>query len=589
MSSPSAEPVTSYLRRVGAASVEDATRWLLELCEALTRAGVPLDVEPSLVQVGAPGVKLVLEPRAFSGTPREQVRRVAALGFELIKGMPPPEGLVPPDAWVGLRPELARVLSAALAGTGAPDVTTLGNQLAALRSDTAAYAALEKHDTVTSAKPAPRANEGVLAGTTLGSYELLSLLGSGGMGEVYRARHAKLGREVAVKVLRPEYASMPEVVARFFQEAKVVNDINHPHIVQIIDFAEVPEGVFCVMELLRGRSLSRVVSEEGPLSLARICNLMEQACDALAAAHARGVVHRDVKPDNLFVTVDGDGREQIKVLDFGIARRLTAEDSARTRAGMVMGTPSYMAPEQAAGRPVDVRADVYAVGVVLYELLTATSMIELKAAPTRVERSALGEAIPPHLGKLVEAALSLDPEQRPASIGALREALSGKTPAGAATRGKFVGVAAGVAVAVFGGAWIAFREPAAPLEQVRDAGQPTARIELPDPAVAPVVPVEPVEPGASIDAGAPVATVVDAGTTLKKPTRSAALEKRVNALRRRYDALLNKFGKQQLTSIERQTIEAALEAPASTPSSELKSLLGDAETAATQAEHRLIR
>ncbi|MBL8912142.1 MAG: serine/threonine protein kinase, partial [Archangium sp.] len=343
--------------------------------------------------------------------------------------MPPPEGPVPSDAWVGLRPELARVLAAALAGTGAADVQALGALLSALRSDTAAYA-LGKNDTVQSSNPpapsAPRATEGALAGTTLGSYELIALLGSGGMGEVYRAKHARLGREVAVKVLRPEYAAMPDVVQRFFQEAKVVNDINHPHIVQIVDFVESPQAVFCVMELLRGRSLTRVVKEDGPLPLARIRVLLEQVCDALVAAHARGVVHRDIKPDNLFVTVDAQGVEQIKVLDFGIARRLTADDSAKTRAGMVMGTPSYMAPEQAAGRPVDVRADVYAVGVVLYELLTATSMIDLKAPPTRVDRSALGEQIPDALAKVIEASLSFDPDKRPANIGPLRDALGGE-------------------------------------------------------------------------------------------------------------------------------------------------------------------
>ncbi|MFT3713946.1 MAG: serine/threonine-protein kinase [Archangium sp.] len=575
MSSPSAEPITSYLRRVGAASVEDATRWLLELCEALTRAGVPLDVDPSLIQVGPAGVKLVLEPRAFTGTPREQVRRVAALGFELIKGMPPPDGLVAADAWVGLRPELARVLSAALAGTGAPDVTTFGNQLAALRSDTAAYAALERHDTITSTKPPPRPSEGALAGTTLGSYELIALLGSGGMGEVYRARHAKLGREVAVKVLRPEYASMPEVVQRFFQEAKVVNDINHPHIVQIVDFAEVPEGVFCVMELLRGRSLSRVVSEEGPLPLARIRTLMEQACDALVAAHARGVVHRDIKPDNLFVTVDGDGREQIKVLDFGIARRLTAEDSAKTRAGMVMGTPSYMAPEQAAGRPVDARADVYAVGVVLYELLTATSMIDLKAPPTRVERSALGEPLSPQLARLLESCLSFDPDRRPSSVQPLREAL--QSSAGSPTRsGRRVGVAAGVSVAVLAGAWVALRPGTPAIERVEiDAGIQVVVPVAPPPVV--VVDASVPEP---VDAG-PV--VVDAGTSaVVKKSRGAALEKRVASVRKRYAELVKRFGKTQLTSIERQTIEAALEAPDST-------LLQDAEAALAQAERRLVR
>jgi len=556
---PTVERVSEYLRRVGAATPEDTTRWLGELCAVLLRADSPLDVEASLVSVGD---SIGLERRAFAGTPRELVGRIARLGYELLKGAPPPES-VPADAWIGLRPELARLLASAIAGTGAADVASFHAQLMALRSDTAAY---QLPDTIPPSKVVAPARVGVLAGTLLGSYELISALGSGGMGEVYRARHVRLGREVAVKVLRPEYASMPDVVQRFFQEAKIVNDINHPHIVQIIDFVELPSAVFCVMELLAGRTLSAVVEQEGPLSLSRITGLMGQVCEALEAAHARGVVHRDIKPDNVFVVVDADGREQVKVLDFGIARRLTPGDSARTQAGLVMGTPSYMAPEQAAGRPVDVRADVYAVGVVLYELLTGTSMIELRAAPTRVGVSAKGEAVPRALAEVVERCLSLDPAGRPASMETVLAAMGGEVKR--ASWPWALGAALILAGVV---AWI-------------PRGETVVVPEVVDAGVAPIVVV--VEPKPVVDSGVVVVLEVDAGVVRKSVSANSALRKRLAAVKRRFDSLVARFGSSQLTTIERQTVAAALSG-GELPASELSALLADAEASLSDAERRL--
>ncbi|MGV3623100.1 MAG: serine/threonine-protein kinase [Archangium sp.] len=543
--------LSEWLQRAGAATAEDATRWTIELCRVVAASPETLDVRLELISIDEDGSALALQRSPRSATPRELVTKVAAVAFELLKGMPP-DGPVSSDAWIGVRPQLAQTLAAALDGSGASDVMTLAAQLSGSSGNTASYD-LGKHDTLMSGgKSAPRVGR---EGTLLGTYELSALLGEGGMGEVYRARHVRLGREVAVKVLRPEYANDPEIVHRFFQEARVVNEINHPHIVQIVDFVESPAAVYCVMELLKGRALSTVMKEEGPLSLARIERLIGQACEALSAAHARGVVHRDIKPDNLFVTLDDTGDEQLKVLDFGIARRLTAADSAKTRAGLVMGTPSYMPPEQAAGRQVDVRADVYSLGVVVFELLTASSMAELNGAPQSVTKTALGEEVPPSLTKIVEQCLSLDAAKRPPNVEAIRAAFTQK-------KSPRVPIIAAAMTLIAVAAWAFW--PA------------TVVVETP--------PIEPPRPvPESIDAG--IVEVVDAGVVeapiVKPVVKVNATRKRMAAVKRRYDALVKKFGANQLTSIERRTVAAALEDGADAQ------LLGDAEAALDQAERRL--
>ncbi|MGZ3457334.1 MAG: serine/threonine-protein kinase, partial [Archangium sp.] len=198
-------------------------------------------------------------------------------------------------------------------------------------------------------------------GDVLGSYQLERLLGEGSMGQVFQARHMRLGRQVALKVLRSAFAHDGGFVQRFFQEARAVNQINHEHIVEIFDFIE-DSGhgrVYCVMELLRGQSLSALMREEH-LSVARIRRMLVQVCAALGAAHQLGVVHRDIKPDNLFVVHKAGQADFVKVLDFGVAKLLTAEGTSGTLDGTIIGTPTYMSPEQAAGLPVDPRADIYA-------------------------------------------------------------------------------------------------------------------------------------------------------------------------------------------------------------------------------------
>ena len=221
-------------------------------------------------------------------------------------------------------------------------------------------------------QPAPDWDPGKnpLIGSVLdGRYEIQSVLGEGGMGTVYRARHRALERIFAVKVLRRDLSRDAELGQRFIQEAKAAAAVSHPNVVQITDFGELETGEpYFVMELLEGQPLSKIVGVGGPLPAGLAVRVIRAVAEALGAAHAAGVVHRDLKPDNIHVAKTASGEEVVKVLDFGLAK--VAGASKLTRKGMVFGTPHYMSPEQASGNPVDQRSDIYALGVVMYELFT---------------------------------------------------------------------------------------------------------------------------------------------------------------------------------------------------------------------------
>lgn len=268
-------------------------------------------------------------------------------------------------------------------------------------------------------------------------YAVEGVLGEGGMGTVYQVRHTSLGRSFALKVLRRDLAEDTDLAPRFTQEAKAAASIAHPHVVQITDFGALPSGQpYFVMELVEGRPLGHIVRESGRLSAARAANIARQVAEALAAAHASGVVHRDLKPDNVQVVPSPTG-DIVKVLDFGLAK--VAGTSRFTRKGMVFGTPHYMSPEQAAGEPADHRVDIYALGIVLYEMLTgrlpfeadsfmgvlAKHLYELPDAPSRVAGTSGTEA---SLDAIVMRCLEKKPDHRYAAMGEVVLALSNVAP-----------------------------------------------------------------------------------------------------------------------------------------------------------------
>jgi serine/threonine-protein kinase len=274
-------------------------------------------------------------------------------------------------------------------------------------------------------------------GTVLGNYRLLDLIGQGGMGCVYQAEHVKLGRPVALKLLRDSHAERRDAVARFFQEARAVNKIRHRNIVDVTDFVELDDGTtFIIMELLDGASLGRL-ARVGELPYPRALALLIQICDGLAAAHRNGIVHRDLKPDNIIVVPTGDGADLVKLLDFGVAKLLHSEIEDlgyETAAGAVVGTPTFMSPEQAGGLDVDARADIYSLGAIMYEVFCGQPVFTGRSFGEFVRKHLNEPPIPPsqtpggrHIDDRLEAiilrCLEKRPEDRYPTVLALREDL----------------------------------------------------------------------------------------------------------------------------------------------------------------------
>ncbi len=283
-----------------------------------------------------------------------------------------------------------------------------------------------------------------------GRYRLVELLGQGGMATIYRARDAQLDRDVAVKLLRPEFGRDPDFLARFRDEARAAASLNHPNIVSVFDFGEEASGPYLVMELVDGQDLASILRENGPLPPRQAARVSAEVAKALHAAHVRGIVHRDVKPSNILVGRDG----RVKVADFGIARALT--ESQLTLPGVTMGSVHYFSPEQARGEPATQASDIYSLGIVLYESLTgqrpfsgdgaaAVALARLSSTPPRP--SSVRPGVPPELDRFVQRAMALDPAERFASAASMASALEGwltdpATPAAGAAAGAAAGLAA---------------------------------------------------------------------------------------------------------------------------------------------------
>lgn len=285
--------------------------------------------------------------------------------------------------------------------------------------------------------PATTLPEGSIIGER---YRVLGHLGTGGMGAVYRVEHTMMSKQLALKLLRPELSTQPSVIERFEREARSAARLDHAHIVRITDFGKTSDGaLFMVMELVEGLSLSEHLVRRGPLPIDRALTLLDQILDALAHAHANAVIHRDVKPANIMLTEAAPGATgptRAKLVDFGIAKITAreADDTGLTQVGAVIGTPRYMSPEQAAGEAIDLRTDLYAVGVLAFELLTGRAPFE-GTSSVEVLSKHLTAAVPPMLMQgvdparkaaleaVVRKALAKRREERFATAEALREAL----------------------------------------------------------------------------------------------------------------------------------------------------------------------
>ena len=288
------------------------------------------------------------------------------------------------------------------------------------------------------ATPAPQAPKPELApGFEVDGYVLEEYLGHGGMGEVWRAVQPTIKRKVAVKVLDARLATDRSLVARFLREAQTANEIHHRNLVDIYGFGQIP-GVarpYLVMEYLEGRTLGQYLQERGPMPLFEILPLLEQICEAMGAAHQHGVIHRDLKPDNIFLTGQKADRFFVKVLDFGVAKALHAEEQF-TQTGDIFGTPEYMAPEQCMGaKEVDHRADLYSLGIVLFEMICGRTpfaeagdkrsqiwMKHVSQDPPSVTSFMNGRALPPGIDQMLQRALAKEPEARHQTAADLFEA-----------------------------------------------------------------------------------------------------------------------------------------------------------------------
>ena len=204
-----------------------------------------------------------------------------------------------------------------------------------------------------------------------GRYEILERIGEGGMGVVYKARQVPINRVVAVKMLNQDMAQDPNWVRRFENEARACSQLQHPNTIRMFDFGQTQEGrLFMTMEFLDGKSLREAIATEAPMPPQRVLNIISQCCASLAEAHAAGIIHRDIKPDNVFLLTMGGAPDFVKLLDFSVAKLLQENDGMRTQAGIVFGTPQYMSPEQGRGMVLDARSDLYALGILAYEMLS---------------------------------------------------------------------------------------------------------------------------------------------------------------------------------------------------------------------------
>jgi serine/threonine protein kinase len=272
-----------------------------------------------------------------------------------------------------------------------------------------------------------------------GQFQILQKIGSGGMGSVYKAAQPAMNRMVAVKILHPKLTNRKDLVSRFRREARAMSHLTHPNTVKVLLYGDLDDGsLYIVMEYLEGKNLNQVVRKEGPLAVERAIPVLIQVCGALQEAHLQGIIHRDLKPENIFLSTNGGLKDYPKVLDFGLAkvteRELRPGSVMLTQEGMVFGTPEFMSPEQAQGKPLDPRSDIYSLAVILYEVLTGklpfdarTPMEYIQMHVTRppipLDDRLPGKRFPRGLSDVLNKALEKRPEDRYGSAADFANAL----------------------------------------------------------------------------------------------------------------------------------------------------------------------
>jgi serine/threonine protein kinase len=405
-------------------------------------------------------------------------------------------------------------------------------------------------------------------GFGVGEFRLDAVIGRGGMGVVYSATQPVIEKRVAIKILNAQYSADPALVRRFTDEARAVNRIRHPNIIDIFSFGQLGDGRhYFVMEFLEGSTLGSRL-EKGTLALEEAPVFLAQICDALDAAHAENIVHRDLKPENIWICTPRRGRPFVKLLDFGIAKLIAAADQSSTQTGAVMGTPHYMSPEQCHGRAVDHRTDIYAMGVILYRFYAGRLPFEgetfmevlTKQVTLAPDPPSLHASIPPALDQLIMACLAKDPANRPQSAHELGSALEAifstsslplamSTPAigVSTTLGSSaaeiprpapppparqnrlrVGLAAGlVALVVLGVVLVATHHRPEPPALQMAGGPPASQPAAASPAPVAPAPVAPAPPAVALPRRDPTA-VGDPTATAKKQRRTSIKADRAN-------------------------------------------------------------
>jgi serine/threonine-protein kinase len=390
-------------------------------------------------------------------------------------------------------------------------------------------------------------------GDTLGPYTIVRRLGAGAMGEVYQARHRHMGRDAAIKVLRSELTEEPDIVARFFTEARATAAVRHPGIVEIFDCDLHPSGrAFIVMEYLPGEDLAHRLASRGSFAgdWPGLRSIGRQLASALAAAHAAGIVHRDLKPGNIFLVENKSGGEPVaKIVDFGIAKLLRRDggEHSQTQTGHILGTPLYMSPEQAKGaKTIDHRTDIYALGCVLLELATGQPPF-VRKGPAQVIVAHLHEAapratslepsVPPELDALIAEMLAKDPDKRPQSMTAVLARLA-EPPAAAPGR---------VATQLMPGGRAGGSGPimAPVVAKPAPVASPVA------PAVAPAVPAVAPAPAAPARAGSPASA----------PTRAGFAGRDAKAFERAGSTTLGNSASEMVSAAETEVVSRAKRPP----------------------------